>query len=346
MTRKTSFAFALRALLIVVAHGTVFAEVLGPPPNPLVSEPPNAAAGPTPVTLGVYIFDVDEIDDVKQQFSVDMFMRITWQDSRLALPEGQRFGQVRMIPRDKIWGPKGLVTNDRGLRLQFPLVVEVDDLGNVRYRQRATGTMAFDSQLQRFPFDTQYLLLDFVSYAYSPDEVIWSPESGIIGDPSLINSDGWNFRILAPEFGEFTIPNEGLPRPRLTYRIEAERDFQFYLLTLFLPMSLIVFMSWTVFWLQPDIVPARISISTASIFSLIAFGFSIRLSLPRISYMTIADVFVIGCTLMVFLALGVAVLGSRMASAGRMDEALRLNAVARWAYVALFGLVAATVVVL
>jgi len=50
--------------------------------------------------------------------------------------------------------------------------------------------------------------------------------------------------------------------------------------------------------------------------------------------------------LMVFLALGVAVLGSRMARAGRMDEALRLNAVARWAYVALFGLVAATVVVL
>jgi len=336
----------LLLLLVISSHSVVLAQGLGPQPNPLVSERPNAAAGPTPVTLGVYIIDIDEIDDVKQQFSVDMFVRITWQDARLALPEDQRFGQVRTVARDKIWGPKGLVTNDRGLSLQLPLVVEVDDLGNVRYRQRATGTMAFDSHLQRFPFDTQTLPLDFVSYAYTPDEVIWSPESGIIGDPSAISSDGWNFRILAPEFGEFAIPNEGLPRPRLTYRIEAERDFQFYLLTLFLPMSLIVFMSWTVFWLQPDIVPARISISTASIFSLIAFGFSIRLSLPRVSYLTIADVFVIGCTLMVFLALGVAVIGSRMASAGRMDEALRLNAIARWAYVGLFGLVAGTVVVL
>ena len=134
-------------------------------------------------------------------------------------------------------------------------------------------------------------------------------------------------------------------RPRLTFFIEAERDAQYFLLTLFLPMSLIVFMSWMVFWLQPDIVPSRIAISTASIFSLIAFGFSIRLSLPRISYMTVADVFVIGCTMMVFLALSVAVMGSRLASAGRMDHALRLNAIARWAYVGLFCLVIAVVVI-
>ena len=319
----------LLLFLTVSGHSTVFAQGLGPQPNPLISERPDASAGPTPVTLNVYFFDVDEIDDVKQLFSVDMFIRIRWHDPRLALPEDQRIGQMRTVPRDKVWNPKGLITNDRGLQLQLPLVVAVDDLGNVLYRQRATGTLSFESQLQRFPFDTQYLPLDIVSYAYSPDEVIWSEDSGFIGDPSSITAEGWKFRVLAPATSEFSIPGTGLARPRLTYQIEAERDFQYYLLTLFLPMSLIIFMSWTVFWLQPDIVPARIAISTASIFSLIAFGFSIRLSLPRVSYLTIADTFVIGCTLMVFLALGVAVIGSRMANANHMDEALRINAIAR-----------------
>jgi hypothetical protein len=56
--------------------------------------------------------------------------------------------------------------------------------------------------------------------------------------------------------------------------------------------------------------------------------------------MTRADLFVIGCTLLVFVALGVAVVGSRWASSDRMEQALRLNAVARWVYVGLFGLVA------
>lgn len=111
---------------------------------------------------------------------------------------------------------------------------------------------------------------------------------------------------------------------------------------MFLPVSLIVFMSWTAFWLQPNIVPPRIGISTASIFSLVAFGITTRLSLPRVSYLTRADIFVLGCTLLVFLGLSVAVIGSRWASSDRMDRALHLNAAARWAYAGLFGVVILT----
>jgi hypothetical protein len=73
---------------------------------------------------------------------------------------------------------------------------------------------------------------------------------------------------------------------------------------------------------------------------LIAFGFTIRLSLPRVSYVTRADLFVIGCTLLVFLALGAAVIGSRWASADKMERAVRLNEAIRWIYVGLFIIVA------
>jgi hypothetical protein len=57
--------------------------------------------------------------------------------------------------------------------------------------------------------------------------------------------------------------------------------------------------------------------------------------------MTRADIFVTGCTLLVFLALGAAVIGSRWASADKLERAMRLNALARWVYVALFAAVAA-----
>jgi branched-subunit amino acid ABC-type transport system permease component len=109
---------------------------------------------------------------------------------------------------------------------------------------------------------------------------------------------------------------------------------------MFLPVALIVFLSWLVFWLPPDVIPARVGISTASIFSLIAFSLSIRLSLPRVSYVTHADLFLIGCTLLVILALGIVVAGSRWAKTDRMTDALRLNAVARWFYPGLFFLIA------
>jgi len=55
--------------------------------------------------------------------------------------------------------------------------------------------------------------------------------------------------------------------------------------------------------------------------------------------MTRADLFVIGCTLMVFLALAVAVIGSRWAKGEKIAQALRINRIARWVYIGLFGLV-------
>jgi hypothetical protein len=212
----------------------------------------------------------------------------------------------------------------------------VDGLGNVVYRQRFSGELAVDLDLQDFPFDSQQLPITIISYQYSPDEVRFSTNAIFAVNDEGFSIEGWTFKLLETKFGEFSVPAVGVIRPQMTFILEAQRNAQYYLLTMFLPMSLIVFMSWTAFWIQPNVVPPRIAISTASIFSLIAFGFSIRLSLPRVSYVTRADLFVIGCTLLVFLALGAAVIGSRWASADKLKQAIRLNATARWVYGALF----------
>jgi hypothetical protein len=269
-----------------------------------------------------------------------MFVNIAWQDPRLALPEEERSGQIRTLSMTEIWTPRGLIVNDRGLSPKLPLVADVDVLGNVVYRQRLSGELAVDLDLKDFPFDTQHLPIQIISYQYSPDEVRFSPDARIAANIEAFSVEGWRFSLLESKFGDFEVPAFGISRPQLMFTVEAQRNAQYYLLTMFLPMSLIVFMSWTAFWIQPNVVPPRIAISTASIFSLIAFGFSIRLSLPRVSYVTRADLFVIGCTLLVFLALGAAVIGSRWASADRLERAVRLNAAVRWIYVGLFVVVA------
>lgn len=345
MPGKFLSSAAFRIVLLLMApmfSAALGAEGLESADNRLVDERPDPTGGATLVTFGVFIFDIDEIDDVNQRFRVDMFTSISWHDSRLAAPESQRIGRNRSFPLDEIWTPRGLVINDRGLTGHLPRNASIDDLGNVVYRQRSSGELAVDLELKEFPFDTQRLPIDFVTYEHSPDEVRFAVNTEIRGDAASFSAAGWRMKIAEPEFGEFTIPAAGVVLPRLTYYIEAKRNPRYYLLTMFLPMSLIIFMSWTVFWLQPNNADnaARIGISTASIFSLLALRFSIRLSLPAVSYLTRADLFVIGCTLLVFVALGVAVIGGRLANSDRMERAVRLNAIARWVYVGLFGMVA------
>jgi len=327
-------------LILTLANVASLAEGLYSTDAMLIGERPNASGPPTDVTIGVYVFDIDDIDDANQRFNIDMMMRIVWQDPRLALPE--RLGRTRTLDLAKIWTPRGLIVNDRGLKIQLPRVAEVDDDGNVSYLQRLTGPMAADLRFEKFPFDTQLLRIVIVSYRYTPEDIKLSFDGEISGDDGSFSAEGWNFKILEPEIGEYAVPGRVADRAMLTYFIEADRNTRYYMLTMILPMSLVLFMSWTVFWLQPDNVNPRIGISTASIFSLIALGFSVRLSLPPFSYLTRADVFTIGCTLMVFMALGAAVIGSRWASGGHMERALRLNAIARWVYVGLFCLVSAS----
>ncbi|MGI9235247.1 MAG: hypothetical protein ACR2RD_16565 [Woeseiaceae bacterium] len=337
------YRIALLLLVFALFTNELAADGLESTDMTLVGERPNASGAATIVTFRLYLIDIDRIDDVQQRFHVDMFVIISWQDPRLALPEAERSGQNRTLQLDEIWHPRGLIVNDRGLVPKYPRIVDVDDLGNVAYRQRLSGPLAVGLNFKEFPFDTQLLPIDVTSYQYTADQVRVSPDSDISVVAESIGAEGWQFKVLEPAIGEFRAAEIVLPR--LTYAIEAKRYVPYYVLTMFLPMSLIVFMSWTVFWLQPDLVPPRIAISTASIFSLIAFGFSIRLSLPPVSYLTRADFFVVGCTLLVFLALGMAVIGSRWARSDRMERALRLNAAVRWIYVVLFGVVGATAMV-
>lgn len=339
--KRRATGLTLLSVLLLLINNGLFAQALEPGAYELVGGRPNAAGDATPVTVKLYLVDIDKIDDVNQRFGVDLFLNISWRDPRLALAEGLRTGRNRTIPLDEIWSPRGLIVNDRGLDAQLPLVADVDDHGSVQYRQRFSGNLAVNMDLREFPFDTQRLPIEIISYQYSPDHLVFSTPTALTLQGRQLSADGWAYKMLEPEIGEFEVSSAGIVRPQLTFAIEARRNSSYFLLTMLLPITLILFMSWTAFWLQPDIIPTRIAISTASIFSLIAFGFSIRLSLPAVSYMTRTDIFIIGSMLMVFLALAVAVIGSRWAHSDRMDQALRLNAIARWAYIGLFVVVAA-----
>jgi len=314
------------------------ASAEGPGPKAhLKGERPDPPGTATMITVGVYLSDINSIDDARQEYSVDIFVKIEWNDPRLALPEDERSGQTRIFSLEDIWWPRGLIINDRGTSPQLPLVANIDPHGKVTYRQRRWGTLAADLKFQEFPFDSQRLEIDVAFYQYSPDEIGFSSDSGIMGDEGTFSAEGWRFRILEPTFGEARVPSQEIVRPRLTFAIEAVRNSDYYLLTMVLPMSLIVFMAWTAFWLQPNIVNPRLGISTAAIFSLIALGVSIRLGLPRISYLTRADWFAIGCTILVFLSLGVSVTVIRWGHGDQMGRALRLNRIGRWIYPLLFA---------
>lgn len=323
-------------VLVILALGAASANAS----NVLIGERPNAGGPPEEVTIGFGLLDIDDIDDKQQRFSIDAYFEIRWRDQRLAVTaDAASGGETRTFALSEVWTPGMTIINDRGLSAMLPEVVDVDRDGNAVMRQRISGLLAVDLNLQEFPFDSQSLKIDIVSYRYGPSAIVFSEASEFIGDPSLFSADGWQFELQPPTFSIFKLRSNTEGRPRLTFTVLTHRNAGFYVLTLALPMTLILFMAWTVHWLQPSVVPARMGMSTATVFSLIALGVSFRLSLPQIDYLTRADRFVMYSTLLVLLSLAITVIATRWINDDKESAAARLTVVTRWGFPLVFAVI-------
>ena len=305
---------------------------------------PNAGGEPEQITVRLGLLDIVEIDDREQVFEVDIFVEVGWRDPRLAA-EGDAAAELRTVALDDIWDPRLTIVNSRGLDVLLPQVATVDRQGNVIARQRLAGPLAVDLDLRDFPIDKQRLPIEIVSYQYSQDEIIFSADSEMVAKLDQLSGDGWTYEATEPEPFVLRLKDGGRGGSGLAFAVSAERKPAYFVLTIVLPMTVILFLAWMVHWLPVDVIPARMGTASATVFSLIAFGVSFRLTLPKISYLTDADRFLMYSTVLVLTSLAVTIVGIRLLGAGKPDAAERLASRARLAFPFLYGLIVVLILV-
>ena len=331
-----------------MSHNSFFAALLllsttvnaqsGSSDGDLSGTRPNAGGTPDEITVGIGLLDIAEIDDREQVFMADVFVQMEWQDPRLAVDSGTDT-DLRTVTLDDIWHPRLTVINSRGLDRLFPDTATVGREGNVVVRQRLAGPLAVELDLREFPFDKQTLPIEIVSYQYSPAEIVFSADSEMVADLDRLSGDGWTYTATGMEPHVFSLREDSRGVAALRLTVSAERKAAYFVFTLALPMTLILFLAWMVHWLPVDVIPARIGTASATVFSLIAFGVSFRLTLPKIAYLTDADRFVLYSTLLVLVSLAITVVTIRQVGVGEKDAAERLTGQARLAFPFLYALI-------
>ena len=306
-------------------------------PGNLKLSRPDPQGPPTDIDIEVFVIDVNKINDVDQTFLTDIFIIVKWKDPRLSKDSLGRSIEHCRIDLGEIWNPELNLVNIGG---QFQKIykekVTVDTEGNIRYGQRGVGSLLSPLDLEDFPFDKQILPITFVSVGYGPDEVTLNVKTEGSGIRDTLSIVGWNikpelafetFTEIAPRFGKVSL---------VEYKITAERKSEYFIWLIMLSLSLIVLMAWSVFWIDPSQLGPQIGISTASIFTLIAFRLAISTSLPKVSFLTVMDKFILFSTLLVFFALGVTIVASNISKRGNENLARWIDILARWVYLGLF----------
>lgn len=90
---------------------------------------------------------------------------------------------------------------------------------------------------------------------------------------------------------------------KLVIKFTFKRRMGYYLIQVYLPDSLVVAISWIVFWLEQDDMGGRVGLGITTILTIMFLLGSVNMSLPRVSYPKAIDWFLIGSFLMVFLVL-------------------------------------------
>lgn len=327
MRRFVTLFIAL--VFVFLALPQAQAQVFGKGKSVIVSRP-DPEGTPTQVRVGCYIIDLVKINDVEQDFTADVFFRMQWQDKRLAPAAGASKETVRRIPLGEIWYPSFTVLNRRDFTVMYPDEVEVDTKGNVTYRQRIYGQFSLPLNLHEFPFDSHEIPIDVIILGYEPGEINVVLDEEVMGRADNFSVADWTIGKLSFRTDVYPATPRGDSMPMYIFEMEGKRKVDFYVLRIVVPLMLIMLMSWMVFWIDPNHLEAQVGISATSILTLIAFQFTVGVLLPRISYLTRMDVFIMFTSLLVFLALVEGVTTSALATRGRQELAYKFD---RWSRV-------------
>ncbi|XP_053600321.1 glycine receptor subunit alpha-4 isoform X2 [Plodia interpunctella] len=276
--------------------------------------PPARKGQPVIVEFSIYVVDVNSINVEDMDFRVDMFIRQTWRESRLQLPEDifeEGDDHVTLPPEffDNLWHPDPYFLNSK--------VTEIAELTHkfssvtlyrnqtVRYAARMHAIIACQMEFQLYPMDIQSCPIYIESFSYSNQKVRfrWS-EAGVTINPEL--------KLLQYHIGEplrleetngYMIDKDG-NYSRLVVYFRFERQIGHHLIQTFAPSSLVVMLSWFSFWLDLDAIPGRVTLLVTCMLTLVTMFTGLRADIPPVAYVKALDLWMAGCMMFVFAALG------------------------------------------
>jgi hypothetical protein len=297
--------------------------------------PPVQDGNPVKIAVSLHIINIASVDEVREQFEVDGYLMARWIDPRLAFTPTQPTHQQRQYNRARIWIPSFEMVNAVAPRQRYDTSAEGDPDGWVSYVERFHLVLSSKFMLRRFPFDSQSLLIIVHPYLRNEGQVeftaynreVWATRE-FTQYSSLAQ---WNLHSVELSIGTSEL-YDGRLIPEARFTINVERGYAFYLWKVFLPLLLMVVLSWAVFWIEARDLSNQVQIAITTILTVIAFAFAISATMPRVPYLTYIDAFFLACYVFVFVAIvelmAVHLSHSRERST---DLGIRIQRISRWA---------------
>lgn len=305
---------------------------------------------PVPVTVGVYLIDITNIDETKNTFDVEMDVSVHWTDSRLAFDPAIVGSDRRIYVGSEsknfhqgIWTAQIGVANPVGQLSVGQEKITVNSDGQVAIEVRVGATCRSDLDFRHFPFDNQALPINLESFAWNKDVVELKPDldrTGFAPDFALAE---WKVEALSRSQENIRRVRDLTPFSNLKYEVRIQRNSGYYVWKIFLTVFIIVCLTFVVFFMSDERLGRRAGISSTGILTVIAYQFVTTSTLPRVSYLTVADRVMMVSIITVAATMAVSIVIDRI-SLEKMALRLKIDRICRWVFPVLYLLVLSFVI--
>jgi hypothetical protein len=301
----TGITMAIYLLLVCCAPSEANAEA--PVPVGAQNEmlrPPLQDGKPVVVSIALHIINLADIDEVSERFNLMFYLVAQWQDPRLAFnPRGPTERFHVFMPK-QIWHPRLEFINELGSHATGDASLRVSPNGTVLYVERTNSELSTRFRLRRFPFDRQALQViihPFIGQALAVILRADQAHTWISREESEYSSLAqWQMMGIKASNSQASFSRFG-PITEARFEIMVRRKYRYYIWKIFVPLLLMVVLSWSVYWIDPKDLSSQVQIAVTTILTVIAFAFSISLSLPKVPYLTFIDAFFLDCLVFVFI---------------------------------------------
>ena len=310
--------------LIILGAGSLIAA-------PAPAQEPTGT--PREVKVALVLTDLTEVDGAAQSFLADVFMVATWNDPDLAGAEGKR-----TLDLDDVWHPTLLIINRRSVTESLPTKVVVQPNGGVMYLQRYTGQFSASMNLREFPRDRQEFFVQLVAPSLGGAEVTLVPDESIVARRAAeLSISDWKVGDAELTIDDYQVAPGTPVHPGVKLSLPATRRVTYYVIQVLIPLVAIVMMAYAVFWVAPAVVATRVGVVVTTMLTLIAYRFMLANHVPRLSYLTRLDWFMLGATVLVILALFTMAGTSYLVSRGQEAIVEKIDQAGRLLYPIVFG---------
>ncbi|RWS21142.1 glutamate-gated chloride channel-like protein, partial [Leptotrombidium deliense] len=149
--------------------------------------------------------------------------------------------------------------------------------------------MKINSYISLHVFLVQYYsLINYFIDGYTTDDLIflWKAD-----DPVQVTKDIHlpRFSLQKYETRYCTSKTNTGEYGCLQVNLIFKREFSYYLIQIYIPCCMLVIVSWVSFWLDPNAIPARVSLGVTTLLTMATQISGINASLPPVSYTKAID---------------------------------------------------------